>query len=351
MEFAWSRRPTGTVVRFCDGTGEVAASAAAGRTFALVDRKVAELWDLGCDGLGLDAGSILLLDAVEENKSPRTLEYAWKRMSDAGITRDSVILGIGGGLTLDVAALAASTWHRGTGLVLVPTTVLAMADACLGGKTAVNLAGAKNQVGTFYPADEVLIAECFVNTLPPREYRNGLAEVLKAGLIGDREIGGLLAEPPPRDGDHRWLRELVERSLRVKGRIVSADLTESGHRRVLNLGHTLGHALESVSGFDLSHGEAVGIGMVAASVMAGAESLTAEIRELLLGVGLPAGTGAVSRGQADIEAFLVRDKKTSEGVRTWVLPHGWEDCRLRELGAEEERDLLRKALDAISTDR
>jgi 3-dehydroquinate synthetase len=350
MEFAWSRPPSGTEVRFCDGTGEVTAAAACGRTFALVDRRVAELWDMGCDGLGLDAGSILLLDAVEENKSPSTLEHVWKRMSDAGVTRDSVVLGIGGGLTLDVAALAASTWHRGTGLVLVPTTVLAMADACLGGKTAVNLAGAKNQVGTFYPADTVLIAECFVDTLPPREYRNGLAEVLKAGLIGDREIGVLLADPPSRDGDRRWLRGLVERSLGVKGRIVSADLIESGQRRVLNLGHTLGHALESVSGFGLSHGEAVGIGMVAASAMAGADGLTAEIRELLRGIGLPAGIRAGSHGQADIEAFLARDKKTSGGVRTWVLPHGWEDCRLRELGAEEERDLLRRALAAVSAD-
>jgi 3-dehydroquinate synthase len=343
MEFTWGRPAATTAVRFCRGASGVMERLRDARLFAVVDSAVAGLWDIGPESLGTGEENVFLLDAREELKSPETLASIWASMDHACSDRDTVLAGIGGGLTLDVAAMAASTWHRGTGLVLVPTTVLAMADACLGGKTAVNVGGAKNQAGTFYPAGEILLAGDFVNTLPPREYRNGMAEILKAGLIGDRAVGGLLASPPERDGDHGWLMDLVGRSLGVKGSIVSEDLEESGPRRLLNLGHTLGHALESASGFDLSHGEAVGLGMIAAARMAGNTALAGKIGELLETSGLPVKLGDGFDGDG-LESFLDRDKKTSGGSRTWVLPFDWEDCRLVRLDASEEQRLLREAM-------
>ena len=349
LSFAWSRPSGSTIVEFCACLGDALHRYAASRCFLVADARVMELWGSEIrDILDPDEGDICLFNALEENKSPTALAGIWRRMDAAGVTRETTLIGLGGGLTCDIAALAASTWHRGTGLSLVPTTVLAMADACLGGKTAVNLEGAKNQVGTFYPAGTILIAGDFVNTLPPRDYRNGMAEILKAGLIGDRKIGDLLASPPERDGDHCWLQDLVRRSLRVKGGIVSEDLTETGPRRLLNLGHTLGHALESVSGFSLSHGEAVGLGTVAAAHMAGRKDLAGVVRELLGRIGLPDrlhhGTDVSIES---METFLRRDKKTSGDGRTWVFPFDWEDCRLVKLDAANEQRLLQEALDFL----
>jgi 3-dehydroquinate synthase len=347
MEFTWGRPSLRTEVRFCSGLEEVLELVRVPRLFAVVDASVAALWDVGPESLGTEGANVFVLEALEENKAPATLASIWESMSRTGAGRDTVLAGIGGGLTLDIAAMAASTWHRGTALTLVPTTVLAMADACLGGKTAVNVDSAKNQAGTFYPAGEILIAAEFVNTLPPREYRNGMAEILKTGLIGDREIGVLLESVPDRDGDHSWLMDLVGRSLQVKGRIVSRDLEEAGHRRLLNLGHTMGHALESASGFTLSHGEAVGLGTAAAAQMAGNRDLAESVRELLRLTGLPHRLEGAGTSAGELETFILQDKKTSGGRRTWVLPFDWEDCRLTELDAAAERKLLLEALDFL----
>jgi len=349
LVFDWSRPGESTEVEFHTGLEEPLSSLAGRKLFTVIDGNVLQHWEDEIKASPIyDRSSMYVFGADERNKSPEIINGIWHTMSSSGVLRDSTVLVIGGGLTCDVGAFAASCFHRGTRLVLMPTTVLAMADACLGGKTAVNIDGSKNQIGTFFPAELVLIAGCFVNTLSPREYRSGFAEILKAGLIGDGKMRSLLKAPPLRDGDHSWLLELVRRSLKVKGEIVSQDLTETGCRRVLNLGHTFAHALESVSGFELSHGEAVGLGIRAASLMAGREQLFEEIGSLLETLGLPSMIDELQGGIERFMSFIERDKKTSaSGGRTWVLPFDWEDCRLIELAGSEERERVRKALDFL----
>jgi 3-dehydroquinate synthase len=246
---------------------------------------------------------------------------------------------------MDIAALAASLYNRGLHLTLVPTTLLGMVDACLGGKTGVNLAGAKNKVGTVYPADRVAVFTDFVSTLPARELRNGTAEALKTSVIADRAIAGILARKDPDD-----LPEVVRRCLQAKARVIGEDLHDRGRRQLLNLGHTLGHALESHSGFDLGHGEAVALGMLAAAWMAdrleGGE-MHRELSKAAAGLGLPLRL-ARRTGAGEIMEFLRHDKKATDGGRRWILPLGWEDCRIRRLPPGEELPLLRGALEAIS---
>ena len=349
LTFDWSRPGENTEIEFHKGLENPLCSLSGRKLFTVIDGNVLQLWGNEIKASPIyDSSSMYEFKAEERNKSPEIIKEIWHAMNSSGVLRDSTVLVIGGGLTCDVGAFAASCFHRGTRLVLMPTTVLAMADACLGGKTAVNIDGSKNQIGTFFPAGLVLIAGCFVNTLPPEEYRSGFAEILKAGLIGDRKMGTLLKSPPPRDGNHSWLLELVHRSLQVKGGIVSQDLTETGCRRVLNLGHTFAHALESVSGFELSHGEAVGLGIRAASIMAGSEQLSDEIGTLLETLGLPSEIEELPGGIERFMSFIGRDKKTSaSGKRTWILPFDWEDCRLVELTGNEERERVRKALDFL----
>ncbi|MCK5201358.1 MAG: 3-dehydroquinate synthase, partial [Spirochaetales bacterium] len=179
---------------------------------------------------------------------------------ETGAARDSLFVGAGGGVICDMTAFAGSIYMRGTEIILIPTTLLAMADAALGGKTGIDFLGYKNMIGTFAPAREVRICIDLLKSLPDREYMNGLGEIIKHGLLRDTEILKILNNEYrsvlARDKD--VLTELVDRSIKVKGWYVEQDAVESGIRAHLNLGHTFGHALESVSGFTgISHGEAV----------------------------------------------------------------------------------------------
>ena len=189
------------------------------------------------------------------------------RAIEIGAARDSLFVGVGGGVICDMAAFAGSIYMRGIEVILIPTTLLAMADAALGGKTGIDFQGYKNMIGTFSPALEVRICIDLLNSLPDREYMNGLAEIIKHGLLRDTEILKILNKQHKAvlDRDRDVLTELVERSIKVKAWYVEQDAVESGIRAHLNLGHTFGHALESVSGFiGFSHGEAVIWGIIKA---------------------------------------------------------------------------------------
>ncbi|MCK5674132.1 MAG: 3-dehydroquinate synthase [Spirochaetales bacterium] len=186
---------------------------------------------------------------------------------EVGAARDSLFVGVGGGVICDMAAFAGSIYMRGAEVVLIPTTLLAMADAALGGKTGIDFHGYKNMIGTFFPAKEVRICIDLLNTLPEREYMSGLAEIIKHGLLRDIEILRILNDKYTKvmTRDPSILSELVERSIKVKAWYVEQDAVESGIRTHLNLGHTFGHALESVSNFiGFSHGEAVIWGIIKA---------------------------------------------------------------------------------------
>jgi 3-dehydroquinate synthase len=230
----------------------------------------------------------------------------WSRLAAHRLTRSDVIVGVGGGATTDLAGFVAATWLRGVRLVLVPTTLLAMADAAIGGKTAVNTPAGKNLVGVFHPPAGVLADLAVLESLPSSEYVSGLAEVIKAGLISDPVILDLVEADPAGavvpHGQHA--RELVERAVRMKAEVVSVDLREAGRREILNYGHTLGHAIERVEGFRIRHGEAVAIGMVYA----------AELSRL-----------AGHLGSEDTERH--RRVLTSVGLPTNYLPHRWPELR------------------------
>ncbi|MCG8400450.1 MAG: 3-dehydroquinate synthase, partial [Firmicutes bacterium] len=245
--------------------------------------------------------------------------------------RSGSLVGVGGGVVCDLTAFVASIYARGITLILIPTSLLAMVDAALGGKTGIDFGGYKNMVGTFYPADAlVLLPEC-VATLSDREYRSGLAEVIKSALLSDETFvehledhgSSLLSREP------RVVEEVVRRSLAVKGKIASEDFREGGGRAVLNLGHTFGHALEAVTGMSrFTHGEAVAWGIRCATRLSYTQGrcsagYLARVERILDRYGFErvdlCGTTAQAVDVDRLIAALYYDKKSAEGALRFVL--------------------------------
>ncbi len=268
----------------------------------------------------------LLIPDGERFKTLGTWQRLLDRMLAAGLGRDAVLLALGGGVVGDLAGFAAAAYLRGIDFVQLPTTLLAMVDSSVGGKVGVNLPAAKNMVGAFHQPLAVLADTALLETLPPREAQGGTYEMLKCGLIGDRALfesvrrhGGRLE-----DWSSRSLEQAIAASVSLKARIVSKDEREGGLRRVLNLGHTLGHALEAVTAYRrFTHGEAVGWGLLGAAWLAQRRGLVDEAtRELI--------ASAVERlgprpRVSDLEpaavlAALARDKKARGGRVPFVLP-------------------------------
>jgi len=207
----------------------------------------------------------IVIEPGEVSKKWDSVEAIISKAVEIGAARDSLFVGAGGGVICDMAAFAGSIYMRGAEVILIPTTLLAMADAALGGKTGIDFKGYKNMIGTFFPAEEVRICIDLLDSLPDREYMSGLAEIIKHGLLRDVGILNILKNnyKAVLSRDHNLLTELVERSITVKAWYVEQDAVESGIRTHLNLGHTFGHALESVSDFKgFSHGEAVIWGII-----------------------------------------------------------------------------------------
>jgi 3-dehydroquinate synthase len=244
-----------------------------------------------------EAGLTVKTEPVPDGEAAKTIDVAarlWSSLADHKITRSDCIVGLGGGATTDLAGFVAATWLRGVQVVLVPTTLLGMADAAVGGKTAIDIAAGKNLVGAFHSPAGVLADLATLETLPRADYVAGLAEVIKAGFIADPVILDLVRhDPAGATVPHgRHARELIERAIRVKAGVVSADLTEQGPREILNYGHTLGHAIERVEEYRFRHGDAVAIGMVYVAELARLagrlDEPTSQLhREVLATVGLP----------------------------------------------------------------
>ncbi|MFF3555129.1 3-dehydroquinate synthase [Streptomyces tsukubensis] len=204
---------------------------------------------------------------AEEAKTAEVAAYCWKALGQSGFTRTDVIIGVGGGATTDLAGFVAATWLRGVRWIAVPTTVLGMVDAAVGGKTGINTAEGKNLVGAFHPPAGVLCDLAALESLPVHDYVSGLAEIIKAGFIADPAILDLIESDPEgaRTPAGPHTAELIERSIRVKADVVSGDLKESGRREILNYGHTLAHAIEKNERYKWRHGAAVSVGMVFAA--------------------------------------------------------------------------------------
>lgn len=268
------------------------------------------------------AASQLVIPAGEIHKNLETVTRLWRGCLEAGLDRRSTVVALGGGVVGDMAGFTAATFMRGCNWVAVPTTLLAMVDASLGGKTGFDLPEGKNLVGAFYPPRLVLADPQVLATLPERELRAGLAEVVKHGFIADSDLFGLCARG--------WatilacLPEVVRRGIAVKVKVIEEDPYEKGIRAALNLGHTVGHAVELVSGFSLLHGEAVSIGMVAEARLAerlrvATQGTSETLTETLSALGLPIDIPEAMDHSDIIRAMRV-DKKKASGVIRFALP-------------------------------
>jgi 3-dehydroquinate synthase len=220
----------------------------------------------------IEAGVTVVPIEVPDAEAGKTLETAqrcWTRLGEAAFTRNDVVIGVGGGAVTDLAGFVAACWLRGVRWVAVATSINGMVDAALGGKTGVNTGAGKNLVGAFHPPVGVLCEVSALATLPVGQLRAGLAEVVKGGFIADPVILDLIEKDPQAAVDPTGvvLRELVERKVRIKARVVAADLRESGLREILNYGHTLAHAIEKTENYTWSHGQAVSVGLVYAAIV------------------------------------------------------------------------------------
>ncbi|MGY1738983.1 3-dehydroquinate synthase [Geodermatophilus sp. SYSU D00684] len=269
---------------------------------------------------GVAAEAVVVPDG-EAAKTAAVAAAAWEEFGRLGLTRSDAVVGVGGGAVTDLAGFLAATWTRGVRVVHLPTSVLGMVDAAVGGKTGINTGAGKNLVGAFHPPAGVLADTDVLAGLPEAEFRAGMAEVVKCGFIADAAILELLAADPT---GRRDTGELIERAVRVKADAVGQDLFDTGVREFLNYGHTLGHAIERVEDFRWRHGEAVAVGLVfAAELGAQAGLLTrAEAdrhRELVAAMGLPTRY----RGDwAALQAVMRVDKKARGATLRFVVLDG-----------------------------
>ncbi len=307
--------------------GEQIARRVRGRVACVVtDRHVAALY-LAPVVTSLEAAGFTvathILPPGEGSKSQPHLFALYEQFLAAGLTRADVVVALGGGVPGDLAGFAAATWMRGIAWVHIPTTLLAMVDAAVGGKTAIDLPGGKNLIGAFHQPTVVLADPDTLASLPPRIFAEGMAEVVKHGAIADAELFAWCADDPPRAGHGRDLTWAVARNVAIKAGVVVRDPHEAGERMLLNFGHTVGHAIEKVTAYrTFTHGEAVAIGMVIASRIgvrlgrtppAVAAALPPLLQQLRLPVHAPRVDGAA------VAAAITADKKNLSGRIHWVF--------------------------------
>ena len=273
----------------------------------------------------------------EEAKTLTVAGSVYEALARFGLGRHDTVVGVGGGSVSDLAGFVAGTWMRGVEVVHVPTTLLAAVDAAIGGKTGVNLAG-KNLVGVFWHPTRVIVDVVTLEQLPMTLRREGLAEALKMGLVGDTDLFELLA----REGEGASLEEVVTRAAAVKARVVGEDERESGLRAILNFGHTIGHAIEYAS--PLSHGESVAVGMIAAGRISEHRLRfpgMGRMVEAIAGIGLPTRVEGLER--ARVEDLLRHDKKRDSSGMRMVLLRAFGDPVVEHVGVED----LDIGLDAV----
>ena len=265
---------------------------------------------------------------AEAGKAIEVVAGLWDTCGHLQLGRKDVIIAMGGGATTDMAGFVAATWLRGVTLINVPTTLLGMVDAAVGGKTGINTSVGKNLVGSFYPADAVIADMSLLATLPRQDLAAGAAEVIKCGFIADPKILRIVGETSTEfllDPSSEQLAEITTRAITVKARVVSADLTEGGLREILNYGHTLAHAIERANDYTWRHGDAVAVGCCFAARLSaqrgllGAEEVALH-DELFARVGLP--TRYENSSLEELTHIMASDKKVRRGILRFVLLDG-----------------------------
>jgi 3-dehydroquinate synthase len=272
---------------------------------------------------GVDAHLLQVPDA-EDAKNLSVLGFCWNVFGQIGLDRRDVVVGLGGGSVTDVAGFAAATWMRGVRVIQVPTTLLGMVDAAVGGKTGINTDAGKNMVGAFYEPTAVIVDLATLETLPPNELVAGMAEVVKCGFIADPQILTIIEADQDRSVDPSTaeLAELVHRAVAVKATVVAADLRESDLREILNYGHTLAHAIEKRERYRWRHGAAVSVGLVFAAELSRAagklDDATADRHLTVLhALGLPTTYDPDALGE--LVSIMGSDKKTRSGTLRFVV--------------------------------
>jgi len=307
---------------------------AQGRRFLVSDEVVARLHG---GRLG-DTAARLTMPAGEEHKTLATFERLQREMARAGAGRDDHVVALGGGVVGDVAGFCAATYQRGIPVVQVPTTLVAQVDSAYGGKTGVDLPEGKNYVGAYHQPAGVLVDVGLLATLPPAERAAGRAEVVKTALIAGGRLWDRVA------AGHFDDEEAVLDCARTKLTVVAADERDGGRRQVLNLGHTIGHALETVTGYGtLRHGEAVGLGLLAALRLSGLGDLRGQVRELLVQAGLPVTLPPGVDRDAVLQV-MQRDKKRTGDRVPFVLVFAPGDVRQGQI---VEQDVVRAAVEEL----
>jgi len=315
-----------------DRAGEiVTASCRARRGAIITNPRIAVLYEArlrrALNSAGFEVGEAILIPPGEKYKSLQTIFHIERELARRKLDRQSAVIVLGGGIAGDVAGFVAATYLRGIELVQVPTTLVAQVDSSIGGKTGVNLPEGKNLVGAFYQPRCVLIDPETLITLPHREVRAGIAEIIKYGVIADAGLFEYLQAHQPKlhKVDENIFSYLIERSCQIKADVVSRDETESDLRAILNFGHTIGHALEAATGYrHFLHGEAVAVGMVAASRIAermglAEQEVSAPIHDLLERFDLPT-TLPRDISYPEMMEAMCRDKKIKGGKLRFVLP-------------------------------
>ena len=326
------------------GMGSILSNAS--QVFILTDENVAPFWlPEVAHWLHCDSAIDIVIKAGEQHKSLQTVQRIWKVLMKHHADRNALLINLGGGVVTDLGGFAASTYKRGIKFINVPTTLLAMVDAAIGGKTGIDFGGAKNQIGTFADAEEVLINPDFLKTLPTRELLSGLSETIKYGFIADSKL---------LQADLENYEQYILPAGEIKRGIVAQDPYETGIRKILNFGHTYGHAFEShclATDCPLLHGEAVALGMAAALWLSvkqfGLNKNTLLDFEKQLSLLLSEAEIAFSESDADsVLSYLVHDKKSKGDQPRFVL--------LKAIGepvwdVEVEPSLVREALDYVIT--
>jgi len=335
--------------------GELAGMVTKAQRVAVVHpaalRESAEAIRLDLEQAGHQAHAVEVPDG-EGQKDLKVAAYLWDVLGQVGFTRTDAIVSVGGGATTDLAGFVAATWLRGVPVVHVPTTLLAMVDAAVGGKTGINTGAGKNLVGAFHPPAGVLCDLTALQTLPRHDYVAGLAEVIKVGFTHDPRILELIEADPKAaatpQGPHT--RELIERAIAVKAQVVGDDLTEQGQREYLNYGHTLGHAIEKVENYGWRHGAAVSVGLTFIAELgrlAGRldDATAARHRSVLESVGLPT---SYTGDWAKVHAAMRIDKKSRGDRLRFVVLDALAAPRILD---DPDPGLLVAAFEEVRKDR
>ncbi|MBQ7526342.1 MAG: 3-dehydroquinate synthase [Bacteroidaceae bacterium] len=313
------------------------------RLFVLTDTTTVELcWPLVKPLSCFETAQLITIGATDENKTLESLAHVWRALQEGGASRHSLLVNVGGGMVTDLGGFAASTFKRGLAYINIPTTLLSQVDASVGGKTGINFGGLKNEIGVFNSARTVILSTDFLRSLDMQNLLSGYAEMLKHGLISDYESFMELLRFDLESIDYNLLGSLVAKSVRIKERIVEEDPTEKGIRKALNLGHTAGHALESLAlerGKPVLHGYAVAWGLICELYLSVVKCGFPKdrFRQTVQFIRSHYGNFPLDCKQYDrLFEFMKHDKKNEAGIINFTLLADIGDIRINQQASKDE---------------